>query len=109
MTDKGIENKKTEFYLQLVDNDPFIDKKLEVMNKLEVMFDDCRFPAPDDFYFFSDEIPKGSTIKVTLELVNDVKFKEEIFIHRGVSFTVKEVNTKFVSEVDKSFSGKIIV
>ena len=59
---------KTEFELTLFD-DKHTAKSLTVLNKLEAMFDHPRNLIPESYYWFSDEIPIGSTIRVTLELV----------------------------------------
>lgn len=60
---------KTEFILTLFD-DAVTRHKLEAMSKLEVMLDDNRNVLPPAYYRFTDEVPMGSTIKVTLELVS---------------------------------------
>lgn len=57
---------KTEFTLTLFD-DEYVRKKLDFLSRLEAMFDDDRNPLPDDYYYFSDGVPFGATIKVTLE------------------------------------------
>jgi hypothetical protein len=59
---------KAEFPLTLFDDDR-TKRKLGSMSKLEVMFDDARNTLPPEFFWFSDEVPMGSTIMVTLELV----------------------------------------
>jgi hypothetical protein len=59
---------KTEFTLTLFD-DNNSRRKLTAMGTLEVMFDDSRNVLPPDYYWFADQIPMGSTIKVTMELV----------------------------------------
>lgn len=61
---------KTEFVLTLFD-DSITRRKLEALSKLEAMFDDGRNRLPPEYYFFSDEIPMGSKVKVTLELITD--------------------------------------
>jgi len=59
---------KTEFNLVLHDND--VNKnKLRMLSKLEVMFDDPLNIIPDNWFYFTDELPFGVKIKVTLEVI----------------------------------------
>lgn len=60
---------KTEFPLTLHDNDKNRDKS-PYLQRIEIMFDDENNPLPDEWFsFWSDNIPWGSTIKITLETV----------------------------------------
>ena len=59
---------KTEFELTLFDNKKN-RKKLGCMNTLEVLFDDEDNKLPEDYYWFAEDIPLGTKIKVTLEVV----------------------------------------
>lgn len=61
--------KKAEFLLKLYD-DASTRKKIGVLSPLEAAFDDARNILPDEYYWFADEMPLGSTIKVTIELVS---------------------------------------
>lgn len=59
----------TEFLLTLHDNEKNRDK-VRYMQKIEIMFDDKDNPLPYEWFsFWSDDIPWGSTIKITLETV----------------------------------------
>jgi len=59
---------KTTFDLTLFD-DEATRKKGRLLNRLELMFDDVRNTLPDEYYKFSDEIPFGSKIRVTFEVI----------------------------------------
>ena len=60
---------KTEFLLTLYDNEKNRDK-VRYFHRIEIMFDDEDNPLPDEWFsFWSDSIPWGSTIKITLETV----------------------------------------
>jgi hypothetical protein len=59
---------KTEFELTLFD-DEATAKRLTILNKLEAMFDDPRNVIPESYFYFSDKIPVGSTIRVTFEVI----------------------------------------
>lgn len=59
---------KTEFELTLFDDEQ--TRKLEpILNRMEIMFDDRRNNLPDEYYWFSDNIPFGSKIRVTFEVI----------------------------------------
>ena len=60
---------KSEFLLTLFD-DEWVRHKAKALNCLELMFDDHRNQLPDSYYYFSDEIPLGTTIRVTMEVVS---------------------------------------
>ncbi len=57
---------KTTFELTLFDDDR-VKAKLKVMSPLEAMFDDERNILPVEYDYFTDDIPLGSTIRITLE------------------------------------------
>jgi hypothetical protein len=59
---------KTTFELTLFDDEE-TRKKGRMLNRLELMFDDVRNPLPDEYYKISDEIPFGSKIRVTFEVI----------------------------------------
>jgi hypothetical protein len=67
---------KTQFDLTLF-NDEKTKEKLEIMNCLEAMFDDDRNHLPNEYYFFSDGIQMGRTVRVTLELVDARAIREQ--------------------------------
>jgi hypothetical protein len=60
--------KTTCFRLKLYKDD-YVRKKLEVLFKLEAMFDDYRNELPEEYFWFADDIPFGTTIEVTFEVV----------------------------------------
>jgi len=39
---------------------------------METMFDDVRNLLPPEYYYFSDGLPLGTTIRVTFEVVDGV-------------------------------------
>jgi hypothetical protein len=57
---------KASFEMTLFD-DETTTKKLSLLNTLETMFDDARNILPQEYYWFSDNVPLGTTIRVTLE------------------------------------------
>ena len=59
---------KAEVIWTLFDDD-IVKEKLEIMNTLETMWDDERNTIPDDLNFFVEELPLGSKVKITFELV----------------------------------------
>lgn len=44
-------------------------KKLTILNTLETMFDDERNILPPEYFYFSDELPLGSKVRITFEVV----------------------------------------
>ena len=44
-------------------------KKLTCLNKLETLFDDERNILPEEYFYFSDGLPMGSTVRVTFEVI----------------------------------------
>ena len=61
---------KTEFVLTLY-NDDSVLKKLTMLSRLETMFDDERNVLPDEYYWFSDLVPLGGKVKITMEFINE--------------------------------------
>lgn len=59
---------KTEFTLKLFD-DESVRKKCEILSRLEAMFDDSRNVQPPEWDYFVDELPFGTAVKVTFEVV----------------------------------------
>lgn len=60
---------KAEFVLTLFDDEETL-KKMETLSRLETMFDDGRNRLPPEYYWFADEVPLGSRVKVTLEVLS---------------------------------------
>jgi len=44
-------------------------KKLTCLNKLETLFDDERNILPEEYLYFSDDLPMGSKVRVTFEVI----------------------------------------
>ena len=44
-------------------------KKLTSLNKLETLFDDERNILPEEYFYFSDDLPMGSTVRITFEVI----------------------------------------
>jgi len=42
---------------------------LTILNTLETMFDDERNILPPEYFYFSDELPLGSKVRITFEVV----------------------------------------
>lgn len=61
---------KTQFDLTLFDNEKN-RRKSTCMCPLEIMFDDEDNKLPDDYYWFAEEIPLGTKIRVTLEVIGE--------------------------------------
>ena len=59
---------KTTFDLTLFDDEK-TRKKGRLLNRLDLMFDDVRNPLPDEYYKFATEIPFGSKVRVTFEVI----------------------------------------
>ena len=64
----SVDGMKSEFMLVLFDDDS-VREKLKVLNCLETMFDDQRNSLPESLWFFTDNLPMGSKVKLTFELV----------------------------------------
>lgn len=60
--------KKVSFELTLYD-DECVKKKMEVLNKMECMWDDLRNPDPQDYFELIENLPFGSTIRITVEVL----------------------------------------
>ncbi len=56
-----------EFVLDYFDDESFTSK-LDVLSKIEAAFDDARNELPTLWYYFSDIIPVGKKVKITIEL-----------------------------------------
>lgn len=63
---------KTTFQLTLHD-DEVTRGRLLFLNRLEAAFDDPRNPLPPSYFWFTEELPLGASIQVTLELVQPAK------------------------------------
>jgi hypothetical protein len=50
-------------------DDEVTRKKLTILNTLETMFDDERNVLPPEYFYFSDELPLGSKVRITFEVV----------------------------------------
>ena len=59
---------KAEVIWTLFDDD-IVKEKLEIMNTLETMWDDERNKISDELIFFVEDLPLGSKVKITFELV----------------------------------------
>lgn len=59
---------KTEFVITLFD-DEVTKGKLKLLSRLEAAFDDERNKLPEGFFWFSDELPLGGSVKITLEFI----------------------------------------
>lgn len=57
---------RTEFTLYL---NPDQSDKLGLLNKLEVAFDDVRNELPESYFDLVQDVPFGSTIKITMEVI----------------------------------------
>lgn len=44
-------------------------KKLTCLNKLETLFDDERNILPEEYLYFSDDLPMGSKVRITFEVI----------------------------------------
>lgn len=61
---------KTSFDLTLFD-DWETERKLEFLNKLETLFDHTKNTLPSEYYHFSDNLPIGSKVRVTFEVIEE--------------------------------------
>ena len=59
---------KATFDMTLFD-DETTRKKLTVLNTLETMFDDERNILPPEYFYFSDDLPVGSKVRMTFEVI----------------------------------------
>ena len=46
-------------------------KKLTCLNKLETLFDDERNILPEEYLYFSDDLPMGSKVRITFEVIDE--------------------------------------
>jgi hypothetical protein len=63
---------KTTFDLTLFDDEDTRNKSVLMnmnVDRVALMFDDVRNPLPDEYYKFVTEIPFGSKVRVTFEVV----------------------------------------
>jgi len=59
---------KTEFELTLFDDEETA-KKSSMLSHLEILFDHSKNKLPDDYYWFSDNLPLGTRVKITFEVI----------------------------------------
>lgn len=59
---------KATFDMTLFDDEK-TRKKLTVLSKLETMFDDERNILPPEYFYFSDDLPVGSKVRITFEVM----------------------------------------
>ena len=59
---------KTKFEMTLFDDEETA-KKLTMLNRLEVLFDHSKNTLPEDYFWFSDNLPLGSRVKITFEVM----------------------------------------
>lgn len=59
---------KTEFEMTLWD-DAETEKNLTILNRLEALFDHSKNTLPKDYFWFSDNLPVGSRVKITFEVI----------------------------------------
>jgi hypothetical protein len=59
---------KTEFEMTLWE-DAETAKNLTILNRLEALFDHSKNTLPKDYYWFSDNLPVGSRVKITFEVI----------------------------------------
>jgi hypothetical protein len=59
---------KTEFEMTLFD-DAETSKNLTMLNRLEALFDHSKNSLPEEYFWFSDNLPVGSRVKITFEVI----------------------------------------
>ena len=59
---------KTEFEMTLFDDEETA-KNLTILNRLEALFDHSKNTLPEDYFWFSDNLPVGSRVKITFEVI----------------------------------------
>jgi hypothetical protein len=59
---------KTTFDMTLFDDEKN-RKKLTMLNTLETMFDDERNILPSEYFYFSDNLPLGTKVRITFEVI----------------------------------------
>jgi hypothetical protein len=59
---------KTEFEMTLFDDEETA-KNLTMLNRLEALFDHSKNSLPEEYFWFSDNLPVGSRVKITFEVI----------------------------------------
>jgi hypothetical protein len=59
---------KTQFVMTLFD-DAETSGNLQMLNRLEALFDHSKNILPLDYWWFSDQLPVGSRVRITFEVV----------------------------------------
>ena len=59
---------KTTFDMTLFNDEKTLEK-LTILNTLETMFDDERNVLPPEYFYFSDNLPLGSRVRITFEVI----------------------------------------
>ena len=59
---------KSSFEMTLFDDEETA-KKLTMLNRLEILFDHTKNNIPEDYFWFSDNLPVGSKVKITFEVM----------------------------------------
>ncbi len=44
-------------------------KDLTILNRLEALFDHSKNSLPEEYYWFSDNLPVGSRVRITFEVI----------------------------------------
>ena len=44
-------------------------KDLTILNRLEALFDHSKNSLPEEYYWFSDNLPVGSKVRITFEVI----------------------------------------
>ena len=59
---------KATFAMTLWDDEETA-KNLTILNRLEALFDHSKNSLPEEYFFFSDELPVGSKVRITFEVI----------------------------------------
>lgn len=59
---------KAEFEMTLFDDEE-TSGNLLMLNRLEALFDHSKNTLPDSYWWFSDQLPVGSRVRITFEVV----------------------------------------
>jgi hypothetical protein len=59
---------KTEFEMTLFDDEETA-KNLTLLNRLEALFDHSKNSLPEEYFWFSDNLPVGSRVKITFQVI----------------------------------------
>jgi len=59
---------KATFEMTLWDDEETA-KDLTVLNRLEALFDHSKNSLPEEYYWFSDDLPVGSRVRITFEVL----------------------------------------